>query len=155
MNLLTPEEALLPFLCDTQPQRLLMIATGVPKAITDWCSENQCQLEHLPQLSNIISLPDQRYDAAVVVSRESLESDQLWPLGQLKNLYTSNIWLLCHEDTGLPHPDLLGLGFTRLQHFASHALSSYGYNLATYNHKRTWNTPKYWANPENWGKYWW
>ena len=159
MDTQSPEQALLEHLNQQAPGRLLLVASDCPPALQLWCEEHQCLLQRCAIDADPAAAGDnQRFDMAIVLAPTATATAQLaagHQLGLLRNLYTSAIWLLVQEQQPAPRGNLLAQGFRRLQHFDSRELSSYGYNLASYNHQRSWNTPQYWANPENWGKYRW
>ena len=78
-------------------------------------------------------------------------------LGHLKNLIADRIFLCLPITHQWPLTDLFALGFFKGPDVAwdNNTFLTYTYNLATYNHKREWNSPRFWANPQNWNKYRW
>ncbi|MGH1471352.1 MAG: DUF6231 family protein [Cellvibrionaceae bacterium] len=147
------------FLSDTPP----------PSALQKWAEINTCQmtiLDHHQPLPNNL----QPHDLAILFNNLHHLDKQtgLQLLGQLRNLYSHKIWVAIPSDSDYQFNDFIQLGFHQLteKNPSSHNdnslnslsdidLNYYGYDLAKYNHQRSWNNPKYWANPENWHKYRW
>ena len=105
---------------------------------------------------------EQRYDCVLVADLlEHLPHAQgLALLGRLRNLHAGQLLVfvdheLCAEPWTLD--DFLGQGCRQegSATYAGRTLTLYSYDIATYNHERSWNNPRFWANPELWGKYFW
>lgn len=78
-------------------------------------------------------------------------------LGRLKNLITPNILVITSKHSSWQLTDFIALGFKGIDspQLSKEGLRGYYYDLNAYNHKRTWNNPKFWANPENFNKFRW
>ncbi len=76
-------------------------------------------------------------------------------LGSIRNALVPAILVFVADEW--PDETLFSLGFRRLARFPHDSLpcKAFEYQLTRYNHKRSWNNPRFWANPENFGKYWW
>lgn len=148
-----PQDALWNELQQQQPKSLLLYSDEPVPAITQWCREQQCKLTHIQHPKALESLA--RVDLAIVLDLKTNSRDSVQLLARLRNLHSHKIWVLAPSTSDHPDTQLIGLGFQRQHCFNDENVSSYGYNLDSYNRRREWNTPKHWANPENWGKYWW
>lgn len=120
----------------------------------------QCELTRLDaeQARRGLSLPSVQDLALVTDSLEHLgHSEGQTLIGQLRNYGTRQIAVLVADKHGWSLSDFIGLGFRRQARFeeGDQPLSLYTYNIASYNHRRTWNNPQYWANPEMWDKARW
>lgn len=105
---------------------------------------------------------ERHYDCALVADLlEHLPKAQGTALlGRLRNLHAGQLLVFidhdgCAETWELE--DFLALGFRQeaALTYASRTLTFYSYDIATYNHERSWNNPRFWANPQLWGKYFW
>lgn len=78
-------------------------------------------------------------------------------LGKLRNLKCEKLWVAVNTASNWHFTTMIGLGFTQVNCYVSgdEEFCTYSYDIATYNHKRSWNNSRFWANPENWGKYRW
>lgn len=107
-----------------------------------------------------------RYDCALLADfLEHLPRvDGIAVLGRLCNLHAGRLLVFidhaASRDTWTLD-DFISLGFRHDADLVgesggqSRRLSLYSYDIASYNHERTWNNPRFWANPELWGKYFW
>jgi hypothetical protein len=175
-----PQQFLLQQLEAIKPQSLLWAAPGCPAAITQWCAEHHCKLCHCDNEQ----LPEnQRFDLAITSGLLEQLPKQAGNIliGTIRNTLSPRLLLMYQASTqasAVHQPwqpaDFFALGLKRVTHSESTDTSNdttndkantaaeddtdleiYGYDLANYQFKRSWNSPKYWANPENWGKYWW
>lgn len=153
----TPSSALLSLLEASKPSSILLCSTEPLEALQHYCQEHQITLHEVHDLQTLQSSPP--CDLAIVSNfleqQDKTKGVQL--LASLRNYYSPHIWLLVEPGSPWQFNDFIGLGFKRLQQFSQtdRELESYGYHIANYNRKRSWNNPQHWANPENWGKYWW
>lgn len=156
----TPLQHLLHQLEHLQPDTILIAADHVPPVLKEWAKEHGSTLTAVsPQQHDWHSLG--RYDFAIVADflehLHKFEGQQ--KLAQLRNLHSQRIWVLVSRDGPWTFGDFIGMGFQRYGEFDNDPeeppMVCYGYDLASYNHVRTWNNPRFWANPENWNKYWW
>jgi len=148
-----PQDALWNRLQQQPPQSLLLVTDSPIPAIEQWAIEHQCQVVYIKSAAGLDTLG--RFELAIVLDWQPHSQQHTELLARIRNLHSHKIWLLAPTVNEQPNIELLGLGFRREQQFTPQRLTSYGYNLDHYNHKREWNSPKHWANPENWGKYWW
>ncbi len=148
-----PQDALWNQLQEHPPESLLQVSDNPVAAIEQWASDHQCEFKHVRSAAQLDSLG--RFDMSLVLDWQPNSQKHVELLARIRNLHSHKIWLLSPTINDQPNIELLGLGFRREQQFEQQKLSSYGYKLERYNHKREWNSPKHWANPENWGKYWW
>ena len=156
----SPNEKLYDLLQQQAPRSVLLLGRSAVPALQTYCEHQPCTITH----STTLTLNDVGTLAPhdLIVMADWLEhypsSEGRLLLGALRNRLNPRILVAVDEQrAGWRFTDFLGLGFRREAHFeqAGQSLSLYGYDLANYNHKRSWNTPENWANPENWGKYWW
>ncbi|MGI1678717.1 MAG: DUF6231 family protein [Cellvibrionaceae bacterium] len=153
-----------------RPSSIIFLSRQLPSsALQKWADMSTCNitaLDHQQSFPNDLK----RHDFAILIDYlDHLEKHTgLQRLGQLRNLYSHRIWVANTMTSTYEFNDFIGLGFQRLTekttpHQKKKPLNSpsstdinyYGYDLANYNHQRSWNNPKYWANPENWHKYRW
>jgi len=150
-----PFAHLLQQLEQVQPRQLLFLGNHLPDFLTPWANDSNCELTTLDsQHRDWQQLT--RFDFAIVADYlEHLpKAEGLQRLARLRNLHSPRIWVLVDQGSTWEFADFISLGFCRCGSVASDA-SCYGYDLATYNHRRDWNNPRFWANPENWNKYRW
>ncbi len=156
----SPNETLYDLLQQQAPRSVLLIGRSAVPALDAYCAHQRCPVTHRATLTahDVETLAPQD----LILMADWLEhcepSEGRLLLGALRNRLNPRILVAVDEQrAGWCFTDFLGLGFRREAHFAQagQSLSLYGYDLASYNHKRAWNTPENWANPENWGKYWW
>lgn len=137
-----------------------MAANHTPQAVKYWAEEYQATVTTIGSEQHDWHKLG-RYQFTVVADYlEHLhKSEGLQKLAQLRNLHSQRIWVLVNRNGPWTFNDFIALGFTRYAEFDSDIeeppMVCYGYDLASYNHVRTWNNPRYWANPENWNKNWW
>jgi len=168
-------EHLLLQLEEYHPSSIIFLSSDNPcSTIQQWADKNNCsitRLHHQQTFSKEIG----RHEFAIVFDYlNHLDKNiALQRLGQLRNLYSHRIWV-ADSHSECQFNDFIGLGFQRQMQFKALAnevgncltekpvkplkdnqVTCYGYDLANYNHKRSWNNSKYWANPENWNKYRW
>ncbi|MCW8196181.1 hypothetical protein F6455_15415 [Proteobacteria bacterium 005FR1] len=156
----TPLQHLLHQLEHLHPDRVLVAADHIPDTVEHWAEVHHSELTRItsrdPDWSRL-----GRYQFAIVADYlEHLhKSEGLKKLAQLRNLHSERIWVLVNKAGPWTFADFISLGFRRYAEFESDLdeppMVCYGYDLASYNHVRTWNNPRFWANPENWNKYWW
>lgn len=154
------DQALLHIIRHCQPRSILYCGKSAAEASEHWRKE-------MPeaQLSRLSMPPDNTLTSQSPVDL-TLLSDCLetlsWSegellLGQLRNFVSGQIAVHMSGDAKLQFTDFLALGFKRWESdglMLDHGCI-YTYDIATYNHKRQWNSPENWANPENWDKYRW
>lgn len=164
-----PQHFLLDQLQQQQPSSLLLVSPDYPLALAKWAEANHCHIDHI-NISEDPAKPlptAKRYDFAIV--RHTLEqlpkSAGETLIGTLRNLCSPRLLVMYQRpnvDGGdaWQANDFFALGLKQ-QGLFEHPeedqppLICFGYDLASYQFKRSWNSPQYWANPENWGKYWW
>ncbi len=156
----SPNEKLYDLLQQQAPGSVLLIGRSPVPALATYCEQQSCKVTRSEAIT-----PDEVGTLAhhdLILVADCLEhcppSEGRLLLGALRNRLNPRILVAVDEQrAGWGFTDFLGLGFRREAHFAQagQSLSLYGYDLANYNHKRSWNTPENWANPENWGKFWW
>ncbi len=153
----SPSEELISLLQTASPQRMLCCSSKPLDPLNNYCASHHVDISYACDLGQLSGQPP--CDLAIVTdSLDALsKNDGVKLLGSLRNYHAPQIWVLVPDNSGWELNDFTALGFKRLQHYDHHnqALTSYGYHIANYNRKRSWNNPQYWANPENWGKYWW
>ena len=118
----------------------------------------ELSLADIPELRET----ETQYDASFVLDNSSnfvLQQHQTI-LGDLKNRLSSQVLYISENsiDEGDENfRQLIALGFTRESALIleNNTFTCFGYNIETYNHKRSWNNSKFWANPENFDKYRW
>ncbi len=168
-------EHLLLQLKEYRPSSIIFLSSDQPcAAIKQWAEKNSClttTLNHQQTFpKNLI-----RHEFAIVYDylNHLDKNTALQRLGLLRNLYSHRIWVV-NNNSECQFNDFIGLGFHRqitfrelssetdnrltehpLELKENNQVTCYGYDLASYNHKRSWNNSKYWANPENWNKYRW
>ena len=84
-------------------------------------------------------------------------------LARLKNQFCNRIELLLVDDGRVKkdwldaETTLFALGFRRSGRLeiGAKTVRCFSYELASYNKKRSWNTPENWANPQNFDKFRW
>jgi hypothetical protein len=154
---LSPATALLQLLEEIQPGSVLCCSREPLAPLVALCAERGIQLHTVSATEAICAQP--RVDLALVVDLlEHLPTSAgIQLLAGLRNAVSPRVWVVCEDRPDWQLTDFVSLGFHRLQRFDGRtpAMSSYGYDLGNYNHKRSWNNSQYWANPQNWGKYWW
>ncbi len=143
-----------------QAKNLLAACNTLPTAVKNWATKNFCKLELIGASSTLENLG--RFDLIMVVGYlEALDKKvAMQHLAQFRNIHGSKIWVQINKSSALSFNDFIGLGFKRLTinnegDALDEAYSYFGFDLASYNHKRSWNNSKYWANPENWNKFRW
>lgn len=150
------ETLIVQYLAPIKVQRLLSVSTSPCKELEHYCStQNIDYTSHITTEGSHIQqgLPSGRFDLAVVMDIEQLESETLYALlGTLKNVLSEKIWVLTPRNSRWQLMDFIALGFRQDPLPNSSSVNSYSYNLETYNHKRDWNNPRFWANPEQWHK---
>lgn len=139
-----------------QPASLLY-CTPEPIPALDALATQERQVTHVREQQQLEALP--RMELGVVFDYlEQLGVNQgTQLLGMLRNLKCEKLWVAVNTASDWHFTTMIGLGFTRVNCYVSggEEFCTYSYDIATYNHKRSWNNSKYWANPENWGKYRW
>ncbi len=148
-----PQDALWNQFQEHPPQSLLLVSNSPIPAIEQWAIDHRCEFKQVSSSAELENLG--RFELSLVLDWQPNSQKYIELLARIRNLHSHKIWLLAPTINDHPNIELLGLGFRREQQFVKQKLSSYGYKLEHYNHKREWNSPKHWANPENWGKYWW
>lgn len=144
------DELIYDFLQPVQPKSVLAVGPSSWLAL-----EHYCKAESIAYHSWDIEAPllkvTERYDLSVVYDFEGLDKMAVRSqLGVLKNLASSRVWAIAPETSAWTLTDFVELGFVRDKLPPEVAAASYSYNLATYNHQREWNSPRYWANPQRW-----
>lgn len=159
-----PLTALEEILRYTRPRSVIYAGDSLTPLLEHWQAlETGTTVKALPREAPHQAFPlPQLYDLALVAGTlEHLSGDEgKLLLGQLRNMGAQKMAVLVASDSGWCFRDFIGLGFVRQQDFAPEGnrkatLSLYTYDIANYNHKRTWNTPENWANPEMWDKARW
>jgi len=132
----------------------------LPDEVSEWANKNQCAITLIDTSCPLDSLG--HFDFIIISNYiETLNKKQaIQRLATLRNAHGSKIWVEVKKDANLSFNDFIGLGFRRLHinnenELPKEGLSYFGFDLASYNRKRSWNSPKYWANPENWNKNRW
>lgn len=156
----TPLQHLLHQLDHVQPAKVLVAADHLPDPVQSWVDHHHSQLTRITSREQDWRQLGHFEFAVVADYLEHLhKSDGLRTLARLRNLHSQRIWVLVSKTGPWSFSDFIGLGFRRYAEFESDSeeppMVCYGYDLASYNHVRTWNNPRFWANPENWNKYWW
>lgn len=143
-----------------QVKSLLVAGTGLPEEVSAWANKNLCAITFIDTSSYLDSLG--RFDFIVISDYiETLDKKQATQrLAKFRNAHSSKIWVEVKKNSSLSFNEFIGLGFKRLNihnenELSKEGVSYFGFDLASYNRKRSWNSPKYWANPENWNKNRW
>lgn len=120
-------------------------------------TEQGCRVAHISHFDDLARLP--RFELGIVFDYlEQRPADEgVHLLGRLRNLKCEKIWVAVTTSASWNLNAMISLGFTRVKCYggSDQQLCTYSYDIATYNHKRSWNNSRFWANPENWGKYRW
>lgn len=155
-----PVQALFQIIQDCQPHSILYHGDAAAQASERWRQVMpEIQLHRLEN-PGMDALPAQTPVDLTVLSdcleRLSPPESELL-LGQLRNFVSGQIAVHLSDESKLHFTDFIALGFKRWEPEAVQLNCGhiYTYDIATYNHKRQWNSPEYWANPENWDKYRW
>lgn len=154
------DQALFQIIQQCKPRSILYCGASAAEASERWCKERP-----ETQLFRLSVTPDTNLGSQSPVDL-SLLSDCLetlsWSesellLGQLRNFVSGQIAVYLCGPATLQFTDFLALGFKRWESDGMLVDDGhiYTYDIATYNHKRQWNSPENWANPENWDKYRW
>lgn len=146
-------------LLQLQPQ-VVLECSGVPwPGVTDRLASHGISHDTIDPKNLVEQDATRRYDLALVhhaLEDMSLtEGEQL--LARLRNAWAERIWLLLDPHAHWPFARLLALSFKRddSDELSKTDFTHYTYDIGSYNHKRTWNNPRFWANPENFHKYRW
>ena len=147
---------LIDILTELQPASLVY-CSAEPIPALDLLAERDCRIRHFQTPAAVD--PTDTYDMGVVLDcLEHCSLDQgAQLLGILRNVMCKQLWVVVPSGGEWSFKRVLGFGFKRLNCYqeGDDEICSYSYDIASYNRKRSWNTPQYWANPENWGKYRW
>lgn len=155
-----PAQALFQIIRHCQPHSLLFCGRPAAEAAEQWhkmAPTTQLQSMKVPPQTDLSAQPPVELtvisDCLEVLS--SSEGELL--LGQLRNFVSGQIAVYLSSPSKLHFTDFIALGFKRWEPAESklHGGEIYTYDIASYNHKRQWNSPENWANPENWDKYRW
>ena len=144
-----------------EPGSLLCGGKAARGAAENWLRRSpKTLMENLDEDAPLASLPKGKTVDLTVLSGclESLDKKRAeLLLGQLRNFVSGQIVVHTRDNGPLAFPDFIALGFKRWDCPSGEAVQGhiYTYDIASYNHKRQWNTPENWANPENWDKYRW
>lgn len=158
-----------------QAESLLVVNIDLPEDVSDWAKKNKCAITFIGASHHFDSLG--RFDFIIIANHiDALDKKQsIQQLAKLRNAHSSKIWVEVKESSPLSFNDFIGLGFKRLHIVNENTIlektasenttlestepenktSYFGFDLASYNRKRSWNSPQYWANPENWNKNRW
>lgn len=143
------------------PSRVICCGQAARAAVIRWQDAHpETVIRYLVPSSAVDSIPrDETFDLVVMSGclEQLSKADSELLLGQLRNSVSPQIIVHMAGDGPLGFGDFIALGFKRWE---SETLKPdtgciYTYDIASYNHKRQWNTPENWANPENWDKYRW
>jgi len=144
------------------PKSILCIGAAAERAAEKWQAQPAgIRVRSVEPPFATDELPtDETFDLAVVGDclEAMSKADCELLLGQLRNFVASRI--VVHTEEGrspMAFADFIGLGFKRWDVAGEKQETGhiYTYDIASYNHKRQWNSPENWANPENWDKYRW
>ncbi|GAB1256399.1 DUF6231 family protein [Aurantivibrio plasticivorans] len=145
--------------------QILLISPEPSATLKQWCEKQSLADKHIAlDVTHIQSLEEtsalsENFALALIhsVIDEKPKSQSQMLLGRCHNLLASRVWLTVTAQSAWTLSDFLALGFKRVSTIENPSgdLTCFGYDLATYNHKRKWNNPQYWANPENWNKFRW
>lgn len=155
------EAAFLQIIAVCAPESLLCCGRSACRAGENWLKRSPgTVVENLDEHSPLASLPDDRTVDLTVLSEclERLDKKRAeLLLGQLRNNISGQIVVHSQDSGPLAFTDFIALGFKRWDWSPGETVDGhiYTYDIASYNHKRQWNTPENWANPENWDKYRW
>ncbi|TVP54964.1 MAG: hypothetical protein EA349_10175 [Halomonadaceae bacterium] len=158
---LTPHQDLQGILAETQPRSVVYAGASLTPLLNLWQERHQeRELLALPQKAPHQAFPLPRlYDLALVsgvLEHLSAEHGRLL-LGQLRNMGAQQLAVVVSEQAPWSFNDFIALGFVRQQQYPQQpgGQALFTYDIASYNRKRSWNTPEYWANPEMWDKARW
>ena len=159
--------ALLDFLEAEHPafkhRKLLLISPIYSDKLHAWCTAHDIAITYLSEVEHLQTLQPPYDFTAIHHSLETLpQRAAKQMLGLLHNSISTKIWVSITDSALEPQgewalSDWLSLGFKRVGNIrnAQQTYTLFGYDLASYNRKRSWNNPKFWANPANWNKYRW
>lgn len=155
-----PEKAfshLLEQLQQHQPDSLLVAGDQPPPVVENWGHQQHIPLTRLDSRDSFSAVTDNHAFAVVSDYLEHLDKKTgIQRLGQIRNLYSTRVWLKVDDHCGWHFNDFIGLGFRHLSAISEPGdFHCYGYDLGSYNKVRSWNNPRFWANPENFHKYRW
>ncbi len=140
--------------------KLITLGQQLPPVLNERQNRERCRVTHL--LSHAYLSLDEDLPQAVVISDylEKLPVEEGRKLlADIRNHLIPHVLLFIDHSkcTQWEFSFLIGLGFKRLMEFKQDArnLCCYGYDIDSYNPRRTWNNSDHWANPQLFGKYWW
>lgn len=140
----------------TNPKTLVYCSKEQVPAI-DSLAQQGCEVVHVAHPDQLEKLA--RFELGVLFDFLEYQNAAtgMQSLGRLRNFHCEKIWVAVTTDDDWRFNTMIGLGFKRSRSYSHNGkeISTYQYDLASYNRKREWNNPRYWANPENWGKYRW
>ena len=160
------QEILLQRLTATEPSSLLCIAPAMPPAVVHWHGGDARQTIRLDPTEALARLSGLgRFEFAVLAGAlENLSAEEgVALIARLRDLH-------CHRFvvSYRPDEDHRGSGTWTEQDFRALTLSLYrrveedgvqaaiyGYDIDSYNHRRTWNSSENWAHPGNFARYRW
>ena len=152
LRTLSPDSIIAPWLETIQPNKLWVIGTSAPSVVGDYQihTDSEVAVFNSAEICSHHEMPK-----AALIARPLTTQKDLLIAGQLRNLLIPDILGFASEK--LAPESLYALAFKRGEECQEKTFSlfSFHYSLASYNHVRVWNSPRFWANPENWNRYWW
>ena len=139
------------------PRHLLLLATGAdegaPLAGLSGCAERVSRRDSVAGLDDLAGLEPADVAVLVAPAGRLLEPGLTQVLARLRDQLAGRVLVKVGGSgvDGAVSRHLRALGYLPLDGMPGY----FGFDLASYNPPRDWNTPEYWANPENFDRYRW
>jgi hypothetical protein len=160
------QEILLQRLTATEPSSLLCIAPAMPPAVVNWhgaAAGRTTRLDPGDALARLSELG--RFDFAVLAGALECLSveDGTTLIARLRDLHCHRFIVSYraeagHRDSGRwTEQDFRALTLSLYHRIEEDGVQAavYGYDIDSYNHRRTWNSNENWAHPGNFTRYRW